>query len=125
MAEQATAGTLTAPTAEQRRIAQESFNKAKELIADGGYDYAIQMLLTCCKLDPGNFFYRQTLRKTQKDKFGNNLRGSRFAFITTPRWKSSTDWSERRSKAERKQRAPVASISALAASISAAPGRVE
>lgn len=83
-----TSTALNAPTAEQKRIALESFNKAKELIADGGYDYAIQLLLTCCRLDPGNFFYRQTLRKTQKDKFGNNLRGSRFAFITTPRLKA-------------------------------------
>lgn len=76
------------PTAEQRRIAQENFAKAKQLVTDGGYDYAIQLLLTCCKLDPANFFYRQTLRKTQKDKYGNNLRGSRFAFFSTPRWKT-------------------------------------
>jgi tetratricopeptide (TPR) repeat protein len=88
MPEQPTAGKLPAPTAEQRRIAQDSFNKAKELIADGGHDYAIQLLLTCCKLDPANFYYRQELRKTQKAKFGNNLRGSRFAFLTTPRWKA-------------------------------------
>lgn len=88
MPERPTAGKLPAPTAEQRRIAQDSFNKAKELIAEGGYDYAIQLLLTCCKLDPGNFFYRQKLRETQKTKYGNNLRGSRFAFLTTPRWKA-------------------------------------
>lgn len=88
MPAQPTAGPLPAPSAEQRRIAQDSFNKAKELIADGGYDYAIQLLLTACRLDPANFYYRQTLRKTQKDKFGNNLRGSRFAFFTTPRWKA-------------------------------------
>ena len=87
MPDQPPAGTVPAPTAEQRRIAQHSFTKAKELLAEGGYDYAIQLLLTCCRLDPANFFYRQTLRKTQKDKYGNNLRGSRFAFLTTPRWK--------------------------------------
>lgn len=88
MPEQPAPGSVPAPSAEQRRIAQDSFAKAKELINDGGYDYAIQLLLTCCKLDPANFFYRQTLRKTQKDKYGNNLRGSRFAFLTTPRWKA-------------------------------------
>ena len=88
MPDQPTASPVPAPTAEQRRIAQDSFAKAKQLVADGGYDYAIQMLLTCCRLDPANFFYRQTLRKTQKDKYGNNLRGSRFAFLTTPRWKA-------------------------------------
>lgn len=88
MPEQPAPGPVPAPTAEQRRIALESFAKAKELAKDGGYDYAIQLLLTCCKLEPGNFFYRQTLRKTQKDKYGNNLRGSRFAFLSTPRWKA-------------------------------------
>lgn len=88
MAEQPPAGPVPAPTADQRRVAQESFAKAKELISDGGFDYAIQLLLTCCRLDPANFFYRQTLRKTQKDKYGNNLRGSRFAFFSTPRWKT-------------------------------------
>jgi tetratricopeptide (TPR) repeat protein len=88
MPEQAATGPVPAPSAEQRRIAQESFAKSKELISEGGFDYAIQLLLTCCRLDPANFFYRQTLRKTQKDKYGNNLRGSRFAFLTTPRWKA-------------------------------------
>jgi tetratricopeptide (TPR) repeat protein len=88
MPEQPSPNSVPAPTAEQRRIAQDSFTKAKELITDGGYDYAIQLLLTCCKLDPGNFFYRQKLRETQKAKYGNNLRGSRFSFLTTPRWKA-------------------------------------
>jgi tetratricopeptide (TPR) repeat protein len=79
---------VPAPTADQKRIAQESFAKAREAIGNGQLDYAIALLLTCCRLDPANFHYRQTLRKTQKDKFGNNLRGSRFAFLTTPRWKA-------------------------------------
>jgi tetratricopeptide (TPR) repeat protein len=75
------------PTADQRRIAQESFTKAREALGNDQLDYGITLLLTCCRLDPGNFLYRQTLRKAQKDKYGNNLRGSRFAFLTTPRWK--------------------------------------
>lgn len=79
-------GTPT-PTADQRRIAQDSFTKAREALAGNQLDYAINLLLTACRLDPGNFLYRQTLRKAQKDKFGNNLRGSRLAFLTTPRWK--------------------------------------
>jgi tetratricopeptide (TPR) repeat protein len=86
---------VPAPTAEQRRIAQDSFAKAKETAAEGGFDYAIELLLTCCKLDPANFFYRQTLRKTQKDKFGNNLRGSRFAFLTTQKWKTKLKLAKR------------------------------
>src|SRR5262245_16706379 len=88
MSDATTASTVPTPTAEQRRIAQDSFNKAKELVAEGGFDYAIQLLLTSCRLDPASFEYRRVLRKTQKDKFGNNLRGSRFAFLTTPRWKA-------------------------------------
>ena len=87
MAEQPTAA-VPKPTAEQKRIALDSFNRAKEAIQSGNPDYAIELLLTACKLDPANFFYRQTLRKTQKEKYGNNLRGSRFAFFSTPRWKA-------------------------------------
>jgi Flp pilus assembly protein TadD len=79
---------VPAPNAEQRRIAQESFARAREALNGRHLDYAIALLLTCCRLDPANFLYRQTLRKTQKDKYGNNLRGSRFAFLSTPRWKT-------------------------------------
>ena len=88
---------VPSPSPEQRRIAQDSFNRAREAITGGHRDYAIALLLTCCRLDPANFHYRQTLRKTQKDKFGNNLRGSRFAFLTTPRWKTKVK-SARRSR---------------------------
>ncbi|HVL16321.1 MAG TPA: tetratricopeptide repeat protein [Gemmata sp.] len=87
MPDQPATSTAPSPTADQRRIAQDSFGKAREAIAGGQLDYAIALLLTCCRLDPANFYYRQTLRKTQKDKYGNNLRGSRLAFLTTPRWK--------------------------------------
>ncbi|MFO0822636.1 MAG: hypothetical protein U0792_05865 [Gemmataceae bacterium] len=79
---------VPSPSADQRRIAQDSFAKAREALGNQQLDYAINLLLTCCRLDPANFFYRQSLRKTQKEKFGNNLRGSRFAFLTTPRWKA-------------------------------------
>jgi tetratricopeptide (TPR) repeat protein len=88
MPENPTPASAPAPTAEHRRIALEQFNRAKEAVTSGNLDYAIDLLLTCAKLEPGNFLYRQTLRKTQKEKFDNNLRGSRFAFFTTPRWKA-------------------------------------
>lgn len=74
---------LKTPSAEHKQVAVASFNKAKEAIKDSQFDYAIELLTTCCRLDPSNFFYRQTLRKTQKEKYGNNLRGSRLAFLTT------------------------------------------
>lgn len=70
-------------TAESRRIAAERFERANQVISTGNYDYGIQLLLTCSKLDPANFLFRQTLRRTQKAKYNNNLRGSRLAFLTT------------------------------------------
>jgi tetratricopeptide (TPR) repeat protein len=78
-------GSLPEPTPESRRIAAERFGRAEQVIASGNYDYAIQLLLTCCKLDPRNFHFRQILRRTQKAKYKNNLRGSRLAFLTTVR----------------------------------------
>jgi tetratricopeptide (TPR) repeat protein len=84
----ASASLLPAPTAEARRIAAERFDRANQVLGTGNYDYAIQLLLTCCKLDPENFLFRQTLRRTQKAKFNNNLRGSRLAFLTTFRWRA-------------------------------------
>ena len=86
---------LPRPTADQKRIAADSFARAKEAVTNGGFDYAVDLLLTCCRLDPANFYYRQTLRKTQKDKYGNNLRGSRFAFFSTPRWKGKVKVAKR------------------------------
>jgi Tfp pilus assembly protein PilF len=71
------------PSPEQRRVAAGQFERANQVIATGNFDYGIQLLLTCCKLDPGNLIYRQTLRKTEKVKYNNNLRGSRLAFLTT------------------------------------------
>ena len=80
--------TLPTPTAEQRRVTAETFERARQVIQTGNHDYAIQLLRTCCRLDPGNFLFRQTLRRCQKEKYGNNLRGSRFAFFSTPRFKA-------------------------------------
>jgi tetratricopeptide (TPR) repeat protein len=74
---------LTQPSPEHRRVAAGQFDRANQVIATGNFDYGIQLLLTCCKLDPANLIYRQRLRKTEKVKFKNNLRGSRLAFLTT------------------------------------------
>ena len=73
---------LPAISAEHRRIAAERYDRANQVIIAREFDYGIQLLLTCCKLDPSNMLFRQTLRRTQKAKFGNNLRGSRLAKIT-------------------------------------------
>src|SRR6516165_11666923 len=68
---------------EQRRVAAGQFERANQVITTGNHDYGIQLLLTCCKLDPGSLIYRQKLRQTEKAKYNNNLRGSRLAFLTT------------------------------------------
>lgn len=70
-------------SAEQRRAAVGQFERANQVIATGNFDYGIQLLLNCCKLDPGSLVFRQTLRKTEKTKYDNNLRGSSLAFLTT------------------------------------------
>ena len=59
------------------------FERANQVIATENYDYGIELLMNCCKVDPGNLVYRQALRRTEKKKFNNNLRGSRLAFVTT------------------------------------------
>lgn len=71
------------PTPEQRRVAAGQFERANQVISTGNHDYGIQLLLMCCKLDPANLIYRQRLRQTEKLKYKNNLRGSRFAFLTS------------------------------------------
>jgi Tfp pilus assembly protein PilF len=75
---------LPSPSPEHRRVAAGQFERANQVLASGNHDYAIQLLLTCCKLDPANLVYRQALRRTEKIKFKNNLRGSRLAFLTSP-----------------------------------------
>jgi tetratricopeptide (TPR) repeat protein len=86
---------LPAVSAEARRISVERFDRANQVAASGNFDYAIQLLLTCCKLDPANFLFRQTLRRTQKAKFKNNLRGSRLASVTTVRTRTKLKASKR------------------------------
>lgn len=82
------ASTLPPISDEHRRIAVENFERANQVLASGNHDYAIQLLKTCCKIDPSNMVYRQTLRRTQKAKFNNNMRGSRFSIIGSSRYKA-------------------------------------
>src|SRR5262245_37834037 len=73
---------LPSPSPEHRRIAAGQFERANQVISKGDFDYGIQLLLSCCKLDPANLIYRQALRQTEKAKYKNNQRGSNFAFLT-------------------------------------------
>ncbi len=74
---------LPTPTPEQRRVAAMQFERANQVVASGDFDYGIKLLLECCKIDPGNLIYRKALRQTQKAKHKGNLRGARFATVTT------------------------------------------
>jgi tetratricopeptide (TPR) repeat protein len=74
---------LPPPSPEHRRIAAGQFERANQVIATGNYDYGIRLLLSCCKLDPTNLIFRQALRRTEKTKYKNNLRGSWLAWLTT------------------------------------------
>jgi tetratricopeptide (TPR) repeat protein len=71
------------PTAEQRRSAAGQFDRANQVIATGNYDYGLNLLVNCCKLDRANLIYRQALRRTEKAKYKNNLRGHWLAWLTT------------------------------------------
>ncbi len=73
---------LPAPTPDQRRVAAGQFERANQVLATGNHDYAIQLLLNCCKLDPANLIYRHALRQTQRAKYKNKGHGSRFALLT-------------------------------------------
>jgi serine/threonine protein kinase len=54
-------------SAEQRQAAAGQFERAVEVHAGGGErEYAYKLLLSCCKLDPENLLYRQTLRDVGK-----------------------------------------------------------
>src|SRR5262249_34870527 len=73
---------LPPPSPDQRRIVAAQFERANQVVASGNHDYGIQLLLSCCKLDPANLTFRQALRRTQKAKYKNILRGSGFAMIS-------------------------------------------
>jgi serine/threonine protein kinase len=80
-------GRLPQLTPEQRQAAAGQFERANQVIALGNYDYGIHLLVSCCKIDPGNLAYRRTLRRTENAKF-KDKRASRLRFFTTSRAKT-------------------------------------
>jgi predicted Zn-dependent protease len=55
-------------TAEQQKTATAQFAHATEVIrAAGDPNYALQLLLSCIKLDPANLMYRKMLREVARD----------------------------------------------------------
>jgi serine/threonine protein kinase len=71
---------LLSVSPEQRQAAAGQFERAKEVIAAGNFDYGIHLLLTCCKLDPANLAYRRVLRRTERAR--HDKRRSRLSFLT-------------------------------------------
>jgi Flp pilus assembly protein TadD len=75
--------TIPSPSPDQRRIAASQFERANQVIKTGNFDYGIQLLRGCCKIDPANLIYRRALRGTQRAKYKNNQRGSTFSAVTS------------------------------------------
>jgi Tfp pilus assembly protein PilF len=73
---------LPPPSPEHRKVAAGQFERANQVIATGNYDYGVGLLISCCRLDPANLIYRQALRRTEKTKFKNNMRGSWHARVS-------------------------------------------
>jgi hypothetical protein len=74
---------LPGVTRRHLRAALGQFERANQVIAVHDYDYAIHLLLSCCKLDPANLVYRQFLRRLEKALFQNHLRSTRNAWWRT------------------------------------------
>jgi serine/threonine protein kinase len=72
---------------EQRRAAAGQYERARQLLAEGNPDYAVQLLLSCCKLDPAQLVYRQALRQAEKLKYQNNRPGGPLTWLAKrPKW---------------------------------------
>lgn len=54
-----------------RRLAAQLAQRARQALGQKQLDYAIELLMECCALDPGNVVARKTLRQTQRAKFGS------------------------------------------------------
>jgi tetratricopeptide (TPR) repeat protein len=67
---------------EHRRAAAAQFEQANQAVAGGNHHTGIRLFLSCCLLDPTNLLYRQALRRTEKAKYRNNLRGGWFSWLT-------------------------------------------
>lgn len=77
------ADTTTLPklTPDQRRAAVGQFDRAKQVLQGGDHEYGLKLLLDCCKIDPANLIYRQSLRQAQRAKYQNNEKGQSLAYV--------------------------------------------
>jgi serine/threonine protein kinase len=77
------AAALRLCTRDQVRAAAGQFERAQQALARDNMDYGIHLLLSCCKFDPGNLIYRQTLRHCEGLKFKNKRPSSVFGWART------------------------------------------
>jgi hypothetical protein len=61
-------GVRAAEQSAQQRSAMTQFERASHFLATGNHNTAIAVLRTCCRLDPANIQFRQTLRQAQQAK---------------------------------------------------------
>jgi serine/threonine protein kinase len=67
---------LLGVTPDQRNAAAGQYSHATEVIRNGGDSaYALQLLLSCCKLDPANLLYRKIMREVSRDVAGHKRAG--------------------------------------------------
>jgi serine/threonine-protein kinase len=63
---------LPSASPEQQQTAAGQFERAKQVLAVGNFDYAIHLLLSCCQLEPANLTYRRLLRRSVKAQLKNH-----------------------------------------------------
>ncbi|MEI7684607.1 MAG: hypothetical protein WCL32_06235 [Planctomycetota bacterium] len=85
-------------TPEQRQNVAKSFMRAKQVLASGNLDYAIELLIDCCKRDPASIPFRQELRRSEKLKYKDNKKGKPLAFLSTWRTSLTLETAFKRSK---------------------------
>jgi tetratricopeptide (TPR) repeat protein len=66
---------------EQRRSAASCFERASDVMASGDNAHAVTLLQECCRLDPANLLYRQTLRRAARARYRQNGRGHWLAWL--------------------------------------------
>ena len=74
---------------EQLRSAAGQFERARQARDAGSESYALEMLLSCCRLDPANLLYRQTLRQVGRALADKDRPGLLSALATRLRLKSA------------------------------------
>ncbi len=68
---------------EHLQAAARQYHRAEEARANGNTDYAIELLLSCTKLDPVSIVYRQALREASRTVAQRRRLGSWFASLAT------------------------------------------